>query len=650
MKKSARTKKPELVKVVLRSRPLSEKEMKEGRKEIVKIDTDGRPTVGVLAGKRIMEYGFDAVLGPSCTQADVFEATASPIVDNILEGYNGTILCYGQTGSGKTYTMMGGVGSTKVDSPTSTSGLGLRVLDKIFSKIEHASNETQFLVTLSFMELYKENLIDLLDMKKYTRVYGDPSTFRPHLNVCDNPGSESGVFVPKLIKRPVTSLAEAVALLSHGQSVRKTASTNMNATSSRSHAIITITVESSEPSGLVKVGKLNLVDLAGSERQSKSHASKLSIEESNTINLSLTNLGSCIDALIELQRGKREAFVPYRDSHLTRLLQDSLGGNTKTVMIATVGPADYNREETMSTLRYASRTNLIKNNPHVNEDPKDAVIREFQNEIKLLKSQLAGTADAPVDPETKHRLHELEHQLMQGHEFLEKAKLQESELIDTRFRLEETETAYRSRVTEHHALEHHCDAQTGLVVGLQAELAAATARCNQFMEALHSMEKLSSLQDAVLKHILTPETRFQLEQLAIWNPTARTWSFPESVPKMIVSESGTTSNEDLMFEILENSTPPSRSSLSRSSSGGKLQPSPPVSRPITPQGRPKLTEGTKMRKEYLPVRSESSPATPSPDKQKPVIIRSESSPATPSPEKRRPIIMQRKRYDCNPIE
>jgi hypothetical protein len=163
----------------------------------------------------------------------------------------------------------------------------------------------------------------------------------------------------------------------------------MNDTSSRSHSIFTITVECCEVDSVgephIRVGKLNLVDLAGSERQGKTGAEGLRLKEGAKINLSLSCLGNVISALVE---GKPH--IPYRDSKLTRLLQDSLGGNSKTVMIANMGPADYNFEESISTLRYASRAKQIKNKPKINEDPKDAMIREFQEEIKRLKEQLGG--------------------------------------------------------------------------------------------------------------------------------------------------------------------------------------------------------------------------------------------------------------------
>merc|ERR1719393_74628 len=179
-------------------------------------------------------------------------------------------------------------------------------------------------------------------------------------------------------------------VLAAGLNNRSTGATNMNAESSRSHSIFLVTIEQAciGPDGEehIRVGKLNMVDLAGSERQSKTGATGERLKEATKINLSLSALGNVISALVD---GK-SSHIPYRDSKLTRLLQDSLGGNTKTVMVANCGPADYTFDETLSTLRYAYRAKSIKNKPRINEDPKDAMIREFQEEIARLKQQLGS--------------------------------------------------------------------------------------------------------------------------------------------------------------------------------------------------------------------------------------------------------------------
>ena len=186
---------------------------------------------------------------------------------------------------------------------------------------------------------------------------------------------------------PVHNTTECEALMERGWKNRSTGATLMNADSSRSHSIFTINVEMMQTSGNdqhIRKGKLNLVDLAGSERQSKTQATGDRLREANKINLSLSALGNVISALVD---GKSK-HIPYRDSKLTRLLQDSLGGNTKTMMVACLSPADNNYDETISTLRYANRAKNIKNKPKINEDPKDAMLREYQEEIQKLKALL----------------------------------------------------------------------------------------------------------------------------------------------------------------------------------------------------------------------------------------------------------------------
>jgi hypothetical protein len=189
------------------------------------------------------------------------------------------------------------------------------------------------------------------------------------------------VFVKDLTTCIVKSIAEIEKYMDQGTNNRMTGETAMNKDSSRSHSIFTIYIETAEADEegdqRIKAGKLNLVDLAGSERQSKTQATGARLKEATSINLSLSALGNVISALVEGKSGH----IPYRDSKLTRLLQDSLGGNTKTVMIAAISPADYNYEETLTTLRYASRAKMIKNKPRVNQDPKDALLKQYEEEI-----------------------------------------------------------------------------------------------------------------------------------------------------------------------------------------------------------------------------------------------------------------------------
>lgn len=295
--------------------------------------------------------------------------TARPIVESVLEGYNGTILAYGQTGTGKTYTMSGNPDSAQ------TKGIIPNTFAHIFGHIAKAKDNQKFLVRVSYMEIYNEEVRDLLGKE-----------LNKSLEVKER--ADIGVFVKDLSGYVVHNADDLDNIMKLGNKNRVVGATKMNLESSRSHAIFSITIESSETDEAgaqhVKMGKLQLVDLAGSERQSKTQASGQRLKEATKINLSLSVLGNVISALVD---GK-STHIPYRNSKLTRLLQDSLGGNSKTVMCASISPADSNYAETISTLRYAGRAKSITNCTHINEEPKDALLRHFQEEIEELRRQL----------------------------------------------------------------------------------------------------------------------------------------------------------------------------------------------------------------------------------------------------------------------
>uniref|UniRef100_A0A8C0UTS2 Kinesin-like protein n=1 Tax=Cyanistes caeruleus TaxID=156563 RepID=A0A8C0UTS2_CYACU len=309
------------------------------------------------------------LFGPESKQLDVYNLTARPIIDSVLEGYNGTIFAYGQTGTGKTFTMEG------VRAVPELRGIIPNSFAHIFGHIAKAEGDTRFLVRVSYLEIYNEEVRDLL---------GKDQTQR--LEVKERP--DVGVYIKDLSAYVVNNADDMDRIMTLGHKNRSVGATNMNEHSSRSHAIFTITIECSEK-GVdgnmhVRMGKLHLVDLAGSERQTKTGATGQRLKEATKINLSLSTLGNVISALVD---GK-STHVPYRNSKLTRLLQDSLGGNSKTMMCANIGPADYNYDETISTLRYANRAKNIKNKARINEDPKDAMLRQFQKEIEELKRKL----------------------------------------------------------------------------------------------------------------------------------------------------------------------------------------------------------------------------------------------------------------------
>ncbi|XP_017071599.1 kinesin-like protein KIF3A [Drosophila eugracilis] len=373
----------ENVRVVVRTRPMDKNELSTGALSAISVDKLNRAITvmkpNATANEPPKTYYFDNVFDGGSNQMDLYVDTARPIVDKVLEGYNGTILAYGQTGTGKTYTMSG-----NPDSPQ-TKGIIPNAFAHIFGHIAKAKENQKFLVRVSYMEIYNEEVRDLLgkDVGKSLEVKERP---------------DIGVFVKDLSGYVVHNADDLENIMRLGNKNRAVGATKMNQESSRSHAIFSITVERSElgEGGVqhVRMGKLQLVDLAGSERQSKTQASGQRLKEATKINLSLSVLGNVISALVD---GK-STHIPYRNSKLTRLLQDSLGGNSKTVMCATISPADSNYMETISTLRYASRAKNIQNRMHINEEPKDALLRHFQEEIARLRKQLEEGSSLEEEP------------------------------------------------------------------------------------------------------------------------------------------------------------------------------------------------------------------------------------------------------------
>jgi kinesin family protein 3/17 len=375
----------ENVRVVVRVRPLNSKEAGQGFRSICSVNPiDGTVRVELpqkdQADSPAKVFTFDNVFPPEVKQVDVYNRVARHIVNNVLEGYNGTIFAYGQTGTGKTFTMEGD------RSVPELKGIIPNSFAHIFGHIAKSGEDKNFLVRVSYLEIYNEDVRDLL---------GKDQTCK--LEVKERP--DVGVYVKDLSTFTVHNADDLDKVMTMGNKNRSVGSTAMNVASSRSHAIFTITVECSEKGAdkqqHFRVGKLHLVDLAGSERQSKTGASGVRLKEATKINLSLSTLGNVISALVD---GK-STHVPYRNSKLTRLLQDSLGGNSKTLMFANVGPANYNYEESISTLRYASRAKSIKNKAKINEDPKDALMKQYQQEIEDLRKMLEQGSEGGSEAE-----------------------------------------------------------------------------------------------------------------------------------------------------------------------------------------------------------------------------------------------------------
>ncbi|KAM6265966.1 kinesin-like protein KIF11 [Porphyrio hochstetteri] len=373
------------IQVVVRCRPFNASECKASSYAVVDCDQARKEvsvrTGGVTDKTSRKTYTFDMVFGAQAKQIDVYRSVVCPILDEVIMGYNCTVFAYGQTGTGKTFTMEGERSPneeyTWEEDPL--AGIIPRTLHQIFEKL--TENGTEFSVKVSLLEIYNEELFDLLNP---TPDVGE------RLQMFDDPRNKRGVIIKGLEEITVHNKNEVYQILERGAAKRTTAATYMNAYSSRSHSVFSITIHMKETTidgeELVKIGKLNLVDLAGSENIGRSGAVDKRAREAGNINQSLLTLGRVITALVE-----RAPHIPYRESKLTRILQDSLGGRTKTSIIATVSPASINLEETLSTLEYAHRAKNIMNKPEVNQKlTKKALIKEYTEEIERLKQDLAA--------------------------------------------------------------------------------------------------------------------------------------------------------------------------------------------------------------------------------------------------------------------
>ncbi|XP_052162145.1 kinesin-like protein KIN-12E isoform X1 [Oryza glaberrima] len=324
-------------------------------------------------------FTFDHVACETISQEKLFRVVGLPMVENCMSGYNGCLFAYGQTGSGKTYTMMGEL--SKLDNELSKdSGLTPRIFEYLFARIKEEEerrreDKLKYICKCSFLEIYNEQITDLLE----------PSS----TNLQIREDIKKGVYVENLMECYVSSVKDVMMLLLQGVANRKMAATNMNSESSRSHSVFTCVIESRwerDSMTHLRFGRLNLVDLAGSERQKSSGAEGERLKEAANINRSLSTLGLVIMTLVDVANGKNR-HVPYRDSRLTFLLQDSLGGNSKTTIVANVSPSICSSSETLSTLKFAQRAKLIQNNAKVNEDASGDVM-SLQRQIEDLKDQL----------------------------------------------------------------------------------------------------------------------------------------------------------------------------------------------------------------------------------------------------------------------
>uniref|UniRef100_A0A671TRN8 Kinesin-like protein n=1 Tax=Sparus aurata TaxID=8175 RepID=A0A671TRN8_SPAAU len=454
------------VRVALRCRPLVPKEINEGCQSCLTF-VPGEPQVIVGTEKA---FTYDYVFDPTAEQEEVFHTAVSSLLNGLFKGYHATVLAYGQTGSGKTFSM----GGTYTSAQENDSSVGVipRVIRRIFEEKENRA-DCEFLLAVSYLEIYNEDILDLLCSSKD----------KPALSIREDP--KEGIKIVGLTERQVFSAQEMVGCLELGNSARTVGSTAMNAASSRSHAIFTITLEQRRGKDKADsvVSKLHLVDLAGSERQKKTKAEGDRLKEGISINRGLLSLGNVISALGD--ESKKNTFVPYRDSKLTRLLQDSLGGNSHTLMIACISPADSNMEETINTLRYADRARKIKNKPIVNLDPRAA-------EMNRLKQQPPGCQiDASQGAENVSKLLERNRALQDENNKLSRelseAAGQTAFMFEKIITTEQTNEKLQSKLEQ---LRHH---------------AACTVDLEKLLETLEdqelkeNVEVMRNLQDVILE-------------------------------------------------------------------------------------------------------------------------------------------------------
>uniref|UniRef100_A0A668AJQ1 plus-end-directed kinesin ATPase n=1 Tax=Myripristis murdjan TaxID=586833 RepID=A0A668AJQ1_9TELE len=380
------------VKVAVRVRPFNSREIGKESKCIIQMSGNTTTIINPKQPKENKSFNFDYSYWSHTSPEDINYASQMRVYKDIgeemllhaFEGYNVCIFAYGQTGAGKSYTMMG-----KQDVKDQQGIIPL-LCEDLFTKINDSNNDNSmsYSVEVSYMEIYCERVRDLLNPKN-----------KGHLRVREHP--LMGPYVEDLSKLAVTSYNDIQDLMDSGNKARTVAATNMNETSSRSHAVFNIIFtqkrhDAETDNTSEKVSKISLVDLAGSERADSTGAKGTRLKEGANINKSLTTLGKVISALAEMDSGpnknkkkkKVESFIPYRDSVLTWLLRENLGGNSRTAMVAALSPADINYDETLSTLRYADRAKQIRCNAVINEDPNNRLVRELKEEVSRLKDLL----------------------------------------------------------------------------------------------------------------------------------------------------------------------------------------------------------------------------------------------------------------------
>ena len=492
------------VQVILRCRPANAEEKKARAPTVVKCAEASREVhvSQTIAGKtHERTFHYDKVFGPQSEQAELYETAVTPIVDEVLSGYTCAIFAYGQTGTGKTFTMEGGIAGAektyvKDGALAADAGVIPRSVKQIFETLE--ANGSEYSVKVTFLELYNEEITDLLG--------ADTLDDKRKLALLED--SKGFVTVRGLEEVIVKTPDEIFDVLNRGTAKRRTAETKLNKQSSRSHSVFSVTIHMKEstPDGedVIKVGRLNLVDLAGSENIGRSGAKDSRAREAGEINKSLLTLGRVISALVE-----KQPHVPYRDSKLTRMLRDSLGGRTKTCIIATVAPSVNCLEETLSTLDYAHRAKNIKNKPEVNQRvTKTTLIKDMTGEIDRLRRDLLACREKNGVYINAERYAE---------EQAERKKLDETVLaLEQQIEEKEEELAkvqklFETKETELNSLKDAHDQTVCVLQATQGELKATESALDEAHEGLEERDYLIASHERSQKGLVSHADKVRME-------------------------------------------------------------------------------------------------------------------------------------------
>ncbi|XP_028633120.1 chromosome-associated kinesin KIF4A-like [Grammomys surdaster] len=493
------------VRVALRCRPLVPKEIGEGCQVCLSF-VPGKPQVVIGTDK---SFTYDFVFDPSTEQEEVFNTAVEPLIKGIFKGYNATVLAYGQTGSGKTYSMGGAYSADQENEPT--IGVIPRVIQLLFKEMEE-KRDSEFTLRVSYLEIYNEEILDLLC---------SPCERATQIHIREDP--KAGIKTVGLTEKTVSVASDMVSCLLQGNNARTVAATAMNSQSSRSHAIFTVSIRQRKKMDKNSNfhSKLCLVDLAGSERQKKTKAEGDRLREGININRGLLCLGNVISALGD---GKKGSFVPYRDSKLTRLLQDSLGGNSHTLMIACVSPADTSLEETLNTLRYADRARKIKNKPVINTDPQTVELNHLKHQVQELRVLLlqahGGSLPGSIQAESSESLQSLmDRNRSLGEEneklshALSEAAGQTAQMLEKIIVTEQANEQLNAKLQE---LRHHVACEMDLQKLMETL---------EDQELIEKVELMHSLQQMVIhlsdENVVATESAMELEAQVAISPESR---------------------------------------------------------------------------------------------------------------------------------